>query len=110
MTVSPIKLSPEVPIQISATPETISSSPAITDALIVRGLLYVLPAGKPLDYIVEIKGFAREPGGMLETQRLTTGHKCDNITLTTEQDQVLNSELGVEAIRIDKVLYEAVND
>jgi hypothetical protein len=71
--------------------------------------LFVLPVGKCGDYLVHVDGFSDAPGGIIETERLTIGHTIDDITLTTPDDPDLSGELGVTAVKIDGVLYEAVN-
>lgn len=74
---------------------------------IVSGKVYVLPCGKKKDYLVEVDGFIC--GGIVITERLTSGHTKEDITLTTSNDKELSDELGVKAIEIDEIRYEAIN-
>jgi len=106
---SPIRISPERQVYISAKEELLGQTPPTAESLIVREEVYVLPLGKQHDYLVRVDGFAESPGGIVETERLTAGHKKDDITLTTLDDPELSAELGVTAVTIDGVLYEATN-
>jgi hypothetical protein len=104
-----IRISPEVPIYISADKTLLRKTKPTTQSRIVRERLFVLPVGKDNDYLVCVDGFPHAPGGIVETERLTTGHTIDDITLTTTDDAELSRELGVTAVKIDGILYEAVN-
>lgn len=108
---SPIRISPEIPIHVSSDLEELERTPPTREQRVIKAEVYVLPQGKPLDHIVRVDGFSDAPGGMLETERLTPGHtKYDtkyDITLTTSDDPELSGKLGVTAIKIDGVLYEA---
>ena len=106
---SPILISPERQVYISTRQELLGQTQPTTESKIVRGEVYVLPLGKKLVYVVRVDGFPNSPGGIVETERLTSGHRIDNITLTTPDDPELSSELGVTAVTIDGVLYEATD-
>ena len=106
---SPIRISPEIEVYISTDPETLCQTEPTTESKVVGEEVFVLPCGKNQDYIVRVEGFSNAPGGMVETERLTSGHTKDDITLTTPEDPELSGELGVTAITIDGVLYEAMN-
>ncbi len=106
---SPIRISPEREVYISTDLETLSQTEPTTESRVVREEVFVLPCGKNQDYIVRVDGFSHAPGGMVETERLTSRHTKDKITLTTLDDPELSGELGVTAITIDGVLYEAIN-
>ena len=106
---SPIRISPEKEVYISIDPEGLRQTEPTTESRIVREEVFVLPCGKKDDYIVQVEGFSHAPGGIIETERLTPGHTKDNITLTTLEDPELSGELGVTAVAIDGVLYEAMN-
>ena len=106
---SPIRISPEREVYISSDPEKLSQMQPTIQPRIVKEEVYVLPCGKKHDYIVRVDGFADGPGGIVETQRLTSGEEVDNITLTIPDDSELSGELGVTAVKIDGVVYEATN-
>lgn len=106
---SPIRISPERQVYISSDPETLGQAEPTVESRVVEGEVFVLPCGKKQDYIVRIEGFSSAPGGIVETERLTAGHTKDDITLTTPEDPELSGELGVTAVTIDGVLYEATN-
>ena len=106
---APIRISPEAEVYISLAPKTICQANPTTEPQVVEGEVFVLPCGKGPDYIVCVDGFSHSPGGIVETERLTPGHKKDDITLTTPNDPELSGELGVTAVTIDGVLYEATN-
>jgi len=104
-----IRISPEVPVYISADSSMLLKTEPTVQPRVTGERLFVLPVGKSEDYLVHVDGFHHEPGGIVETERLTTGHTVDDITLTTSDDPDLSGELGVTAVKIDGVLYEAVN-
>jgi hypothetical protein len=104
---SPIRISPERQVYISTKQELLGQAPPTTESMVVREEVYVLPLGKKLDYLVLVKGFPDVNGGIVETERLTSGHEPDNITLTTPDDPDLSRELGVTSVKIDGVIYEA---
>jgi hypothetical protein len=79
------------------------------EAFIVAGIIYVLPQGKSLNYLEKVDGFSRQPGGIISSQRLTPGNELDTITLTTADDPVLNQELGLSTVIIDRVMYTATD-
>lgn len=106
---SPVRISPEVPIHISPTKKGVLDTYPTTEVSIVAGQVFVLPVGRTFNYIVRVDGIAGAPGGIVETERLTPGHTPDYIILTTPQDTELFRELGVSAVKIDSVLYEATN-
>ena len=106
---SPIRISPEKEVYMSIDPEGLRQTEPTTESRIVREEVFVLPCGKKQDYIVRVDGFSNAPGGIVETERLTSGHTKDDITLTTPEDPELSGELGVTAVIIDGVLYEATN-
>jgi hypothetical protein len=106
----PIQIFPEVPIFVSKKPFTLDQRGNLTqERFEVRGTLYILPEGKPIDYEVMVFGFPLSPGGILESERLTPGHTKDELTLTTQEDTELSQELGVSMIDIDHVIYKAIN-
>lgn len=105
----PIRISPERQVYISSDPETLSQTEPTAESRVVREEVFVLPCDKKKDYIVRVDGFPNAPGGIMETERLTAGHTKDDITLTTPEDPELSGELGVTAVTIDGVLYEATN-
>ena len=105
----PIRVSPEVPVYVSENEKDLEKGkPGLTN-FEVRGEGYVLPAGKPAEYTVFVFGFPESPGGMLTSERLTTGHNRDELTLTTPEDTDLAGELGVSEICVDGVIYKAIN-
>ena len=106
---SPIRISPERQVYISSKQELLGQTPPTAESLIVREEVYVLPLGKQDDYLVRVDGFSESPGGIVETERLTAGHRKDDITLTTPEDAELSGELGVTSVKIDGVIYEATN-
>ena len=106
---SPIRISPEREIYISPDLKKLGQSPPTTEARVITEEVYVLPCGKGQDYLVRVEGFSGAPGGIVETERLTSGHKKDDITLTTPDDPELSGELGVTSVKIDGVIYEATN-
>lgn len=106
---SPIRISPEGQVYISSDPETLSQTEPTTESRVVKEEVFVLPCGKKEDHVVRVEGFSNSPGGIVETERLTAGHTKDDITLTTSEDPELSGELGVTAVTIDRVLYEATN-
>lgn len=106
---TPIRISPEIEVYISTDPETLGQTEPTTESRVVGEEVFVLPCGKKQDYIVRVDGFSHAPGGMVITERLTSGHETNDITLTTPEDPELSGELGVTAVTIDGVLYEAMN-
>ena len=106
---SPIRISPERQVYISTKQELLGQTPPTTESRVAREEVYVLPLGKQYDYLVRVKGFPHVAGGILLTERLTAGHIPDYIMLTTPDDPVLSGELGVTAVTIDGVIYEATN-
>ena len=106
---SPIRISPEREVYISTDLKRLGQTEPTAQSRILREEVYVIPCGKQQDYIVRVDGFSHAPGGIVETERLTSGHKKDDITLTTLDDPELSGELGVTAVKIDGVLYEATN-
>ena len=106
---SPIRISPERQVYISTDQKTLGQKEPTDGPKVVREEVYVVPYGESEDYIVRVEGFSNAPGGIVETERLTSGHRKDDITLTTPEDPELSSELGVTAVKIDGVLYEATN-
>jgi hypothetical protein len=106
----PIRITPKIPIFISEIDMTQDSRGHETnEPLEVRGILFILPEGKPADHQVKVYGFPRSPGGILESERLTTGYTKDEFTLTTPEDTELSQELGASIICVDQVIYEAIN-
>lgn len=105
----PIRIVPDAPVQISDNQRSLRRVNPTTEPTVIGRRTFVLPVGKGNDYLVHVDGFAHAPGGIIETERLTTGHSVDNIALTTPDDPELSGELGVTAVTIDGVLYEAVN-
>ncbi len=106
---SPIRISPEREVYISSDPEKLGQAKATIESRVVKGEVYVLPCGKNQDYIVHVDGFPKASGGILITERLTSGHQTDDITLTTLDDPDLSGELGVTSVTIDGVVYEAIS-
>ena len=106
---SPIRISPEREVYISSSQISLDKTVPTVESRVVRGEVYLLPVGKTQDYLVQVNGFSHASGGMVITERLTSGHETDDITLTTPEDPELSGELGVTAITIDGVLYEATN-
>jgi hypothetical protein len=105
----PIRVSPEVPVYVSENEKDLGKGKSRQTPFEVRGEGYIRPAGKPAEYTVFVFGFPDSPGGMLTSERLTTGHSRDELTLTTPEDPDLSGELGVSEICVDGVIYEAVN-
>jgi len=105
----PIRVSPEVPVYVSASDIDLCFQKPTQEEFTVIGEKYVLPCGKPPDYTVRVDGYLHSPGGMLGSPRLTSGPEVDEITLTTPEDTELYPELRVSAICVDGVLYEAEN-
>lgn len=106
---TPIRISPEKEVYISSGLETLGQTKPTAESVVVGEEVFVLSCGKDKDYVVRVDGFSDAPGGIVETERLTSGHTKDDITLTTPEDLELSGELGVTAIKIDGVLYEATN-
>lgn len=106
---SPIEIRSQEPICISSNEWDITSKVSIAESHLVRGVAHVRPINKGADYAVRVTGFYHSPGGMIETQRLTTGNNVDDITLTTSEDPELSGELGVSEIVIDGIIYTATN-
>ena len=108
---SPIRISPEREVYIATDLDRLKKmSPATQSTIfIARGEVFVLPVGKTQDYLVQVNGFPHAAGGILLTERLTSGHTPDDIMLTTPDDPDLSKELGVTAIKIDGVIYEATD-
>lgn len=102
---SPIRISPERGVYISADLKKLGEGQPTTEPRVVKEEVYVLPCGKGQDYLVRVDGAV----GMVETERLTSGHTKDNIILTTTDDPELSGELGVTSVKIDGVIYEATN-
>ena len=105
----PIRISPEVPVYIFHNQRSLRQTEPTTQSRVAGERLFVLPVGKSDDHLVEVDRFPHAPGGIVETERLTTGHTIDHITLTTPDDPELSGELGVTEVKIDGVLYGAVN-
>ncbi len=106
---SPIRISPEREVYISTDQTTLGQKEPTAETKVVREEVYVVPSGESEHYIVRVEGFSKEPGGIVETERLTSGNRKDNIILTTPEDPRLSAELGVTAVKIDGVVYEATN-
>jgi hypothetical protein len=106
---SPIRISPEREVYISSSQILLDKTAPTIESRVVRGEVYLLPVGKTQDYIVQVNGFPHAAGGILLTERLTSGHIPDYIMLTTSDNPELSGELGVTAIKIDGVIYEATN-
>lgn len=100
---------PEYRYSFPGTEKTLRKKQPTTEPVIVGTRVFVVPDGKGDDYIVEINAFAHAPGGILETERATTGHDRSFITLIIPDDPELSAELGLSAVKIDRVLYEAVD-
>ena len=105
----PIRISPEVPVYVSESEATLRSAAPTAEPFVVKSKLFIVPAGLGDHWVVEVNGFARDPGGMLMTERISTGFSKDELTLTTPDDPALKDELGLFAVKIDGVLYEAEN-
>jgi hypothetical protein len=103
----PIRISPEVPAYISEDKISLRKTEPTTEPQIIGKRVFVVPGGKSDDCIVEVDGYAHDPGGILETERATTGHDLSCITLTIPDDSDLSGELGLSAVKIDRILYEA---
>lgn len=106
---SPIRISPEREVYISTDPEKLDQTDPTAEPRVVGEEVFVLPCGEGRDYIVQVEGFSDAPGGIVKTERLTRGHMKDDMILTTPEDPELSGEVGVTAVKIDGVLYEAVN-
>ena len=63
----PIRISPEVPIYISADQSALSQAKQTTQSRVVGEILFVLPVGKNVDYLVHVDGFPDDPGGIVKT-------------------------------------------
>jgi hypothetical protein len=105
----PIRISPELPIQISRNEESILKVLASCEPMIVVGIVFILPEGKSSEYIIEAQGYHKMPGGKLTSRRITAGHDKSIISLVTDTDTELISEIGVMGICIDHVFYEALD-
>lgn len=99
----PIEILPGVPSHISAKRNTLRQTELTTEPIVTDDRLYVVPADKDDTYIVKVDGYPHESGGMVITKRLTPTDKEDCIMITTPDDPLL----GLTAITIDNILYEA---
>lgn len=105
---TPIRITPQVPVCISRERELISA-PLTNESFVAEGVVYVRPEDKDSYYAVKVNGFRDAPGGIVESQRLTPGYNTDDLTLTTPNDPELSGELGLSEVIIDGVRYEAVD-
>jgi len=107
---SPILITPETDVLVSPNLAGLENATPTNKPFIVEGVVFVRPCGQDNHHTVKVTGFPEEqPGGTLETERLTADDKPDTIAITTREDRVLYEKLGVESINIDGNDYKAVN-
>ncbi len=106
---SPIRITPQVPIYMCVNERELSLVLPTTETLIAEKEIFVRPKDRSSDYTIKVKGFRDAPGGIIEGQRLSPGHNLDDLTLTTADDVELSDELGISEVIIDKVIYTAIN-
>ena len=105
---SPIRITPEVPICISK--ERGPTIPVTTGgSFLAAEEVHVVVEGKDSHYDAWVHGFDNGPGGIIESQRLTRGYNTNDLILTTPDDRDLSDELGLSEVVIDGVRYTAVN-
>jgi hypothetical protein len=106
---TPIRITPEVPMHICVKERELESVSPTMESFITDKVVYVRPEGKNQDHNVSVDGFRNEPGGIIESQRVSPGHSLDKITLTTAEDEELSGELGLSEVKIDGIIYTATN-
>ena len=104
----PIEVTPDVPIYISTDLSKLGESDPVTEPVIIKERVFVLPVGETDHHIAEVNGYEHEPGGSITTERLNPGTKKDYITLITSEDPLIETQ-GLMGVDIDHVRYRAVN-
>ena len=105
---SPVRISPKVLAQISNDLLTLEQTEPTMESRVVVGKVFIKPAGADLHHLVELDSYKDDPIGHGWTQRLSSGYNREPFMIVDPDDELAKT-VGVGAIEIDKIRYEAVN-